>query len=439
MIHLSGNDVLRFSLVSKNWYNLVANSPNSMEKIRICICEPYNGMMWKFTASDANAILTGRRNYKHISMFITRNFTKDHLLILGSFQWKSVALFHHAFKSEIELIDFIGLIEPTVVELHLSAIKIVFSKQWRIGSTNFMFPKLKALKLTNCYTFIHTEIFKSVEHLQSCEIETNPPPITDHQNEEDITRVRAIQAMLIKNSMIEFLELFLYQKDFDNMFMDQRFFSRIRFQLKELKVRKFRKLFDDETNQETNDAQIKNFGKFLQSQKNSLRSLHMLEWLGNDVLELVINTMDELKVLTIREIESYGKLGESIANMNLFKNESIESLNINAKHSNCHELHKMLLNSVPNLKTLHIGTVNQAILDILIEKTIKIESIYVDIFNAYIVPEKEVLRCLKIMQINSSYANNFKDMIRDFDYYTNFETVFLKAVRSFNEKENSFY
>ena len=428
--YLNGADLLNCSAVNKNWYNIIAKSPKCMDKIRIIILEPYNGMMKKFTEFDAAILVKSGRMYKHISMYTTRNMTKDHLFLVASFQWKSFKLHHHVFRSEIELINFLGLIEPSVTHLELRHLRIVRSKQQEIAVTNFIFPNLKILKALCCYNYIYSEILKNVDKLEVLEIETGPPHAYDDEKTV-IERAKALQQILIRNEKVKKLKLFIHQKDFDNMFIDERFLSRLKFKLDELKVKNFRKLIENETNV----VQINNFGRFLKTQKKSMKTLHLLEWIGNDILELVINAFDDLHTLLLDDLDCYGKFDDSIANMNLFKNESIENLTLSAKQSKCNEIQKCLLKMVPYLKVLNIGTVNQQVLEIIIDKTPKLERIKMDYFTAYIIPDLPVLECLKEMRFNMSYAENFRDMLRDFTEYSNFEAVFLKGTRSYDKRE----
>lgn len=423
---LKGEDLLRCSRINKGWYSAIAKSPSAMKKLRVCICEPHSGLVWKFSNDDANIMIKGGRQYQHLSLFITRNMTKDHLLLFASFKWKTLILYHHTFKSEIELINFIGLVEPTVEHLELRGIKIVFTKQGQISGTNFLFPNLKVLKIFNCYTFLHTEVFKNVDKVERLEIETGTTPVFD-KNRDVNERVEAIKLMLVKNDQVKYLKLFLTQKDFNCMFLDVHFVAHIRFQLASLRLRKFRKLIDHESNEE----QVKNFLIFLLSQKKSLTSLHLFEWMGNQVLQAIINEMDKLVELTLEDLDCYGKPGDSIAIMNLYNNESIESLTMFAKQSKFNILQMKLLETVPNLKHLNVGTVNQLMLNKIIEDTPKLESLSMDFFTAYIVPERPiyVLTDLKVMKFRNCYASNFKSRLSDHNESSNFERVFLKACK----------
>lgn len=424
--HLSGKDILRCSTVNRCWQKAIASSDRNIEKLRLNVFETHCGKCKKFAPEDARCIINSRRKYKHLTMSVTRNFTSDHSLLVASFQWETLTLDGHTFKSEIELINFLGLIEPTIVGLDLRSIRIVYSKQHVIAESALIFPKLRKLRLENCYSYLHAAVFNHVELLQLLEIETFSH--TSDFEREFYDRVKGIQKMLIGNPHITRLTLNLHQGDFDSMFMDERFLSRIRFHLEWLKVKKFRKL----TGSSTNIVQINNFSKFLSSQKNTITMLQLSDWLGNDVLETVINSLDKLIYLNIQDLDSYGKINDSIANMNLFKNESIIRLDLFSSFSKYTELQNILLQMLPGLKILTIGTINQEILNTLAEKNLKLQSIIVDHFIAYSPPESQVLHDLKSMKIKISYASNFKDILRDCTYYTNFEKVFLTAVREFD-------
>lgn len=427
--HLSVSEILRCSKVCPKWNEIIASETLLTDRLRVTIIDSHCGMIRKFTAKDAEAITNSKRQYKNIAVYVTRNFTKDHLLVMAKFKWECVVLHNHTFVSEIELTNFFGLMEPTVKELVLLNIRIAVSRKKEIMSANFFFPALKFLRLSSSYSYIASEVLKNVETLEEVRLETFPMLSFEDNPKMMVERVKAFQALLVKNQKLKKLKLYINQKDFDNMFIDERFLSRIRFKLKELSTHNFRKVYE----RETNVVQINNFGKFLRSQKESLQALYLHQWIGNDVLEIAINTLDSLRELTVQNMSCYGN-DECIANMSLFKNESIETLTLHAKYSRFTVLQQLLIESCPNLKRLNIGTVNQKILDVLIEKTPKLEQINMDYFSAYIVPEKNVLLNLDVMNFNFDYAGNFRDMLRGQSYYTNFEKVFMEAVLAFNKK-----
>lgn len=427
--HLSVPEILRCSKVCPKWNEVIASDTMLTDRLRVMIIDSHCGMIRKFTAKDADALIKSKRQYKNVAIYVTRNFTKDHLLVVAKFKWECVVLHNHTFVSEIELTNFFGLIEPAVKDLSLLNIRIAVSRKNDITPPNFVFPTLKHLRLSNSYFYIASEILRNVETLEELRLETFQQLSYDDNPKMMVERVKAFQALLVKNQNLKILKLYVNQKDFDNMFIDERFLSRIKFKLRELSTHNFCKLYDHDTNV----VQIKNFGKFLLSQKESLKALYLHQWIGNDILELAINSLDSLRDLTVQNINCYGH-DECIANMSLFKNESIETLTLHAKYSRFNELQQTLIESCPNLRRLNIGTVNQKILDSLIEKTPKLEQVNMDYFKAYIVPDKNVLPNLKRMNFNFEYAKNFKDMLRGQSYYTHFETIFLNAVTAFDKR-----
>lgn len=435
------DELLRLSMVNKKWMKFIGNSEKSMERIKFVVCEPFQGLIWKFEATDATNMIKHGRKYKNIALFVTRSLTKDHLLLVALHEWKSINLCHHTFKSEIELTNFLGLVEPFVEDLDLRYIKILYTKQNEIASANFIFPRLRKLKVSHCCTFVFSEIFKNVNGLETLEIETGPLL----NDEETSKRALSIEEILINNVNLKNLCLYLHQTDFDGIFlnlprdarMKQPFLNFIGFQLETLKVKNFKKV--EEIN--ANAVQINNFSKFLKSQLYSLTSLTMYDCLGFTVLETVINSMEWLKTLKLADLSSYSKLKESIANVTFYNNESIENLTFVSRHSEFCDLQTNLIATVPNLKTLTVGTVNQIMLEALIDETPKLLKLSVNNFSAYLPPEYAVLNDLKEMEINVHYASNFKDQLRNYKehQYTNFEKVFLRAVKVFHDNNNCLY
>lgn len=428
--YLSAKDVLRCTEVMKDWNTFVGRSDNCMDRMRFLVLQPHPGMIWPFTPNDIKGLLNNGRNYKHIGIYTTRSFTEEHLLLMASFKWKTMFLYHHTFRSEIELVNFLGHVEPTVEKLDLRCIKIVFSKQNDIADCNFKFPKLKWLKLYCCYSYIISDILKNITTLEHFEIETIAPPMYHNERLVIERRANALKVIFVNNPKLNSLFLYLNQKDFDGLFFDNRYLSFVKFKLETLKLKNFKKLFGEVKNTQ----QIKNFSVFLKSQQITLKLLYMYEWIGTESLETVINSLDNLKKLLICDLDCYGKNEESLANSDFYINESIETLSIYSKHSKYINLTRLLLGVVPNLKHLNIDTVNQQILNLLIDETDHLECINVDYFTAYDPPSGAVLNCLKHITINVSYANNFKDLLMCFSACTNFKNIFLKAVRKFDER-----
>ncbi|CRL03656.1 CLUMA_CG016760, isoform A [Clunio marinus] len=218
------------------------------------------------------------------------NAKTNNQMMLASFKWISVRFYYHAFRTEIEMTNFFGIIEANVEELELRDIRCIFSRKDNILAPNMIFPKLRTLRLADCNTYIYSQIFQNVKTIQMLHLETKIFSAVDYKDWEFIERVKAFQTILRNNQNLKVLGFYLHQTDFDNLFIDDKFLCGFKFQLEALKFKKFRK----QPEPKSKTIQMENFQKFLSMHNKTLKYLELNEWLGNDVLETVINTMDNL-------------------------------------------------------------------------------------------------------------------------------------------------
>lgn len=203
-----GSDLMNFSLVNKRWYKCIAKSPACMDKIKIFMTEPKIGCYQLFTMSDAVVLIQGGRRYTHILITnIERSMLTQHKLLLAYFKWKSVAIHNHSFRTKMELINFLGIVEPHVEELILRTVKHGRSMH-EIGDTNFSFPKLQKLTLSNCYTYVYVEPFLQIQSLEQFSIATEVIPFYRYDRGL-VDRIKSIQYMILRNRG----ESFIFQHD----------------------------------------------------------------------------------------------------------------------------------------------------------------------------------------------------------------------------------
>lgn len=425
-----GNDLLTLSLVSKDWYKFIASSEECMDKIRIHITEYFVNQKRVFAISDVLRFVENGRNYKHLSVACISSyynrleqFSPEHKLLMAFFRWKSISLCNHSFKDEMEFVNFLGFVEPFVEEIELRTVKI----QDFVGicETHFEFPRLKILRLVNVDNFVYKEPFKIIYKLEELSVATEPflPSYKDYSDEIH-ERVQSIMKILKNNHHIKDLELFIEQKDFDCMFVNRDLFAQIKFRLEILMVGRFKKLM----NLGRNHYQLKTFAGFLRLHKLSLREVYLPQYLGKEILEITINEMDSLKNMTIHEVEAYENCGD----MNFKPNFSIESLNTIPKQYTA--LVSKVIGSLPRLKHLNTGTIDQRILNVLVERTPLLESITADYFTAKLPPKHPLLLNLKRIAISINTSENFQDLIGEKDEYTNFEEVFLKSSKQLRRR-----
>lgn len=419
--HLNGSELLQCTLVNSSWNETVSNSKEWTRKVGLSICET-NYDHHQIYSDDLVIMMKNRRRYESVMLMIHRKMTSNHLLLIASLkQLKSLFLMNHTFSSEIELTNFLGIIEPFIEHLELSHINIASSKRNRISRLNYKFSNLKTLKVKMSTSYLLSEVFIKTEYLVHLEIKTG------HSDDIDsLDKAKSIQKILVRNDYINNLTLHLDQKDFDNLFDDKssRILSQVRCQLHFLSLRKFRIILDS-SGMVNNSEQLINLLSFMTSQKRYLRHLELLSWTGNVILENVMNILN-LSSLVIGEAHCYGK-DQHIAGMNILQNETIESLSIYSTETRNELLQSKILKSLPFLKHLCIDEISQSTLDIMIKFNEKLETLKVDQFKAYYPPERAVLLSMKSMTIRQEYARTFKALLRDFKNYTNFELVFLRA------------
>lgn len=193
-----GSDLMKFSLVNKRWYKCIAKSPACMEKIKIFMTEPKIGCYQHFTMSDAVLLIKGGRRYVHILITnIERSMLTQHKLLLAYFKWKSVAIHNHSFRTKMELINFLGIVEPHVEELILRTVRHGRSMH-EIGHTNFSFPHLQRLTISNCFTYVYVEPFIQIHSLEQFSIATEVVPFYRYDRDM-VTRIKSIQFMILRN------------------------------------------------------------------------------------------------------------------------------------------------------------------------------------------------------------------------------------------------
>lgn len=197
--YCSGNDLLAFSLVNKNWYRFIAQSEKCMDRIKIFITEPKIGCYQVFTMNDAMKLIQHGRNYKHISLTCVERFlTTQHKLLLASFRLTSVHLYKHCFRTKMDFINFLGILEPFIEELVLRQVRHG-RMMYPISHTNFSFPKLKRLTIINCYTYMYTQPFNELTSLNNLVIGTEALSFHESDHKEFVERVKSIQHLMLKN------------------------------------------------------------------------------------------------------------------------------------------------------------------------------------------------------------------------------------------------
>lgn len=453
--YLNGRDLLNFLLVNKFWHETISQTEEFGKKVRLVIKENHHGRIRYFSAKDVNMVIESERNYNEISLKLPRKMTSNHRLLLVTFSMttlKTLHLDHHTFQNEIELTNFFGIVEPYIENLELICVRflrIKIRKPHNHVNYNMKFPNLRCLKIKNCSFILLTVIFRNVNTLHQLSLETEDLKAENIREElEIIEKTKAIQKILLTNSNVTKLDLYLDQNDFDNLFIDEVLLNQIRFKLEILDVGKFKR----REGIQSNSVQIRNFSKyFLLRQAPTLHELKLNQCYGNkEFLEGVVYFLENLKSLTVSHAEMYEKTEKTddppikIPDMNVITNHSIESFSISSRDPESEVIQKTLLKMLPNLKRISIDRMTQSLLKEIIQHNQKLEFLEVDQFLAYDpldngLPDFDYLGCIKKIKINYEYARTFKDILRHFiDQNSSFVKTFLTAVNEFDNTNFNF-
>ncbi|KAG5677191.1 hypothetical protein PVAND_006971 [Polypedilum vanderplanki] len=129
--HLSVRDIIKCSLVSNFWYEIIGQ--NCASKIWLRFYQPLE---------DVECLMKSKRKYTNFK--IQRGFPEKLLPVFNKFKWKHVMLRDDIEMSYEKLVEFLQDLSPTIESLDL----------WDIGTKNNFenlikidFPKLKKLEM----------------------------------------------------------------------------------------------------------------------------------------------------------------------------------------------------------------------------------------------------------------------------------------------------
>lgn len=334
---LKGKELLNASLVSIDWYDIIANTPECMKKIELNVkCCSQLGP----SPNDINRLAKGRRQYENLNISGCCHCIDAVDLLIGAPNklWKKVTFHKISFNSSYQAFYYLACIEKSVEELVLSNIYI---KDARFKPTaeqqNFAF-----LKLTNLIvSYISPFLFQALENVRNLEkfivsnLSLEYEPLT------------ALKNLLESNEKLKVLKIF--GGIFDQI-MSRNIAPDLKFTLKELAVA------NRHLNTEYYDTIQDNFIALLKSQK-SLESVNLGNWSGVEVLRQVYR-LPKLKRLTLTglELAEYHVCWDSLE---LSTNNSVVELIVHSSASDFPMLFrviKVISTAVPKLTVLKIPT-----------------------------------------------------------------------------------
>lgn len=261
--YLNVIDLLDASLVSREWYGLVANSVLCMKNVQL--------KLDRNAPEDFEVSMNSVRKYQSAiahnnkrEMFAP---TVDYLTTSNN-RWKSIDLSHIVFETKEEYLNLLSAIGPTIEKLVLIRLSI---KDWDDDefACDVEFPHLKELEVKNCHAFVNKSFGKcaSLTYLH-----------INHATD----RSAAVEVRKMLRSCENLKNLSIGGNIFCEVFEDLS--DDIQFKLTLLSVHRF-----DNPPEHSNVK--RNFNKFLNVHRASLKCVYLDADLGPKVQDTIFNIM----------------------------------------------------------------------------------------------------------------------------------------------------
>lgn len=261
--YLSVVNLCDASLVSREWYDLIANSVMCMKKIQL---------KCNFKLADEYIVPKNSiRKYEAISIIHNNAPMFVHainLVTTSKKRWKSVKMNQTVFDTKDEFVDFLKAIAPSVENLLLQNITIQQSFDTN-ACCDVEFPMLKELEIKSCNTLINRS-FGNVNRLTYLHINYG----------KDRTAATVVQKMLKSCNGLKNLSIGgdIFCEVFEELSND------IPFILTYLSVHCFE-------NPPPHSMVKKNFNKFLIVHRSTLKCIHVDADLGKNVQDIIYYIM----------------------------------------------------------------------------------------------------------------------------------------------------
>lgn len=349
--NLSAQDLLNISLVHSGWYNFVASSKKSMDKIKIEIS------LTKRNKYDVLEILKNSdRRYRHFEYSLSLIGIDDAFSILPNHQWKSIKITKTTFDLLEDFNDCIlKQMYGTVEEIFLDSIQ---TKSQCQSIPYYKFPALKKLTLKYVSPEI-IDVFKECKTLEEIYI-TSAASTYTRESFEIIVKIFHINTNLRKLSIVT--------NNISDYFC-QDISSLIQFKLEAFEARDIYNL---------TTKCIENFKFFLHNQMNYLKILDLGDWIAFDIVKMIFH-MPNLRELTFKGFHNI----ESELDLNsieFYQSESITTLNLIDAFAKI-DILKVFILACPNVKRLKLYSIKEDGLKFLCNALPNLRTFSVDILE----------------------------------------------------------
>ena len=332
--YLDGPSVVQASMVNHSWFDFTADSKTCMSKIALSI---HNG----FDSETLEILMSSKRKY--VNLFINYSYIEDilkemkEILSNSRFHFKVVKFSDNYFYKMSLFNYFMFLIQKNVEELYIIDFCV---KTLDVAVQPFAFSNLKSLDIVPYNNRSQLARIdgafadcKKLKYFTSLQIFDSKIVHRLMKNNE------GLEALGVRSENI----IDIFKQDVGHQFG--------------FKLKQFRAYNLDSSK----DVINVNFNKFLQMQAATLEALALESFFGCDIFATVINNMKKLKKLElVTDIEA--NFIPNWAIEPFVPNPSIVELSFDNKWKQF-EITKAFLNGTTNLETLHLGTMDQKMME----------------------------------------------------------------------------
>lgn len=330
---LSGDNLLTASLVSKDWYELIASTQKCMKKIKVTFKCSHSQSS---TFNNIALLLGSTRKYENLVISRCSQCIKHvrRLFQESEKRWKRVRIIRTTFKNMEQTLDFLEGIAETVEELELYEVHITNS--FMVGAPRKLkFPKLKALHTRYIHPDLFSEAFQDIDSLRGFEVCSFG---------QSVDSLNALIGILKANHNLKVLKI--SGNVYDKIMYHQDVVKEFQFNLEELLINSQYYVSPYHDMVQTNSV------LFLESQRQSLKTLTFGDWLGIDALKEAFHAAS-LRKFTIKGLSNI----EEIIDWKKIKmetNKSIFKLSVLEAPDNI-EMLEAVTSSLPNLTCFSIS------------------------------------------------------------------------------------
>lgn len=353
--HLTVDEILTISLVSKAWNQAVGNSREAMKKIWLNVGDRFN----EPKKEDLKAFRVSERNYQNFKISEIENGLQ--ILLFPKRHWKRAKIDIQSFTTYKDYINLLNIFNESIVELDIFDMDIERVDN-EILYESFPFPHLEILRVG----FVTSNCLKAfIQHLPKL-YKVQLESITDQGMREDESA---------SELMVKFLK---FQTKLTNLSLSADLFVDFIKHNETLKFSLTHLLIEDKGNW-GNEERL-NFKKFLIEQ-NQLEWIILCEWTCVESLRAVL-AHGNISRVSFDYFDEESKKFNNVP-LNLEVNQKIRQIDFDVE--NC-ELcwFEPILKACPNVETLYFFHVDEKLLHSLVQNQKFLKRInYCSIFEGF--------------------------------------------------------